>query len=193
MEIDQSETYNTDIEMVMDFMKLAILFSKDEISENDKHDILLLEKSIIEVLPVAQSNRMSSIYGILSEIYRKHKMIFKSKQSLSFSHMYTYSNINKNYDENNIMVMPRIFSNNNTSNNDKRNDYFIILFYSSDIHNPHCSKIMNDWEKFKLANSLSNFTTQQYDSMDPNNTEIFQHFDLEYVPVIIKLRLDSQN
>lgn len=195
MQSDQSETYNTDIEMVMDFMKLAILFNNDEISENDKHDILLLEKSIIEVLPVAQSNRMSSIYSLLSEIYRNHKIIFKQSK-LSSQHVTQKSNKNYNVNthtnvdvnNNNIVTLPRIFSTNN-----KRNDYFIILFYNSGIYNPYCKKVMNEWEKFKQSNSSSNFTIQQYDNVDLDNTEIFKHFNLEYIPIIIKLRLDAQN
>jgi len=67
------DQYNTDIEMVMDFMKLSLIFDDDKVSQKDRTDTLILQKSILELLPVAQSNRMSAAYDILRKIYRLNK------------------------------------------------------------------------------------------------------------------------
>lgn len=71
--MDSSNIYSTDIEMVMDFMKLSLAYDDKNISDKERFDIIKLQKAILELLPVAQSNRISTIYGILADIYRKNK------------------------------------------------------------------------------------------------------------------------
>lgn len=68
--------YNTDIEMVMDFMKLSLIFDDDIVSHKERADILKLQRVLVELLPVAQSNRMSACYDILRKIYHKNKYEF---------------------------------------------------------------------------------------------------------------------
>lgn len=65
-----SDIYNTDIEMIMDFMKLSLLFDDENVSDKDKMDILQLQKKIIDILPVSQSNKISAAHRILEEIYQ---------------------------------------------------------------------------------------------------------------------------
>lgn len=71
--VGSEETYSTDIEMVMDFLKLSIIFDKPKASNDNLAAILTLQKAIIELLPVAQSNRMSTIYAMMANIYRTNK------------------------------------------------------------------------------------------------------------------------
>jgi thiol-disulfide isomerase/thioredoxin len=71
--METANIYNTDIEMITDFMKLSLIYDNKNISDKERFDIIILQKSIIELLPVAQSNRMSTIYGILADIYRRNK------------------------------------------------------------------------------------------------------------------------
>lgn len=78
---DGKSIYTTDIEMVMDFMKLALFFDKTNNSNfkdnQNKKMILKLESSLLELLPVAQNNRMASIYKILTLIHNKQQILIK--------------------------------------------------------------------------------------------------------------------
>jgi len=60
--------YDTDIEMIMDFLKLAILYNKCT-NINKKSDIIILEKALIKLLPIANNERMLRIYSIITDIY----------------------------------------------------------------------------------------------------------------------------
>jgi len=77
-------SYNTDIEMVMDFMRLAVLFNDRSLPETERSNILMLEKAVIDLLPIAQSHRMASIYALINKIYEK-------QQSQSQSHPHPQS------------------------------------------------------------------------------------------------------
>ena len=66
-----NDIYETDIELVMDFMKLSIIYDSTNI-KNCKR-IIKLQKRIIDNLPVAQSERMSSVYTLLQKIYHENK------------------------------------------------------------------------------------------------------------------------
>ena len=161
-----SDQYNTDIEMVMDFMKLSLLFDDSNISQDDRIDVLKLQKSILELLPVAQSNRMSAAYDMLRNIYRQNKKEYIQQQ----------------YTKTKTLSSPIP---------DKRNDHYILLFYKSLC--PACKRIMDTWGRFKHQHMSSNFTIIDYDAMDPKNQGIFEQFKIESVPTIFKLKLDTTN
>lgn len=70
--MDTKEKYLTDVELVSDFMNLALLYDNNKSTKNEKQEILTLEKEIINLLPIAQSNRMTTIYSLMNEIYKLH-------------------------------------------------------------------------------------------------------------------------
>jgi len=180
IETDEANvTYESDIEMVMDFMKLSLLFDNASNTIDNLITITKLQKSILEILPVAQSNRMSSIYDLLAEIYRRNKREVEDKSRSTEGYPKGYSK-GLSLDRNN-------FLSDNLSN--KRKDHFIILFYKSSC--PQCIKINPIWNEFKMQNDLSNFTTIEYDWDDTSNSEIFRLFKIKKVPTIVKLRLDN--
>lgn len=68
---------NKDIEMIMDFIKLSMTFNKIySINKNYATDILDCQKRIIDLLPIAQSNRMALIYNVMNNVYQKQSLIF---------------------------------------------------------------------------------------------------------------------
>jgi thiol-disulfide isomerase/thioredoxin len=174
--MESEYAYNTDIEMVMDFMRLAILFKNQNLNESDLANIIDLEQALIELLPVAQSNRMSTVYNNLTIIHKKHKKMFENRHKSNIAIASHHQKINYNPLEKAL---------------DKRDDHFIVLFYNSLCSS--CMKIMDDWTKFKQLHTRSNFTILDYNNRDPNNSSIFNRFKITHVPTIIKLRLDSQD
>lgn len=166
-ELDSSEHYNNDIELVMDFMKLSLLFDNSTKNPSNLKEITKLQKDILELLPVAQSNRMSAVYDLLADIYRR----------------------NMNELDGKILDKPeqKIFSKQQKQQN-KRNTHFMILFYKSSCAT--CQSILPFWEEFKRQNSMANFTCLEYDKDDDSNKEIFTRFKIENVPSVVKLRLD---
>lgn len=70
---ETSNVYNSDIEMIMDFVKLSIIFNDSKQSETRRLESLKLQKAILETLPVAQSNRISQTYSKMMEIYRLNR------------------------------------------------------------------------------------------------------------------------
>jgi len=173
---NNNNIYNTDIEMIMDFMKLSLIYDESK-SDKDRLDIIKLQKAILEILPVAQSYRMSTIYGLLADIYRKNKNYYiENSQSAS--------------------MKKSIFSHQlqrNTSNvlQKQKEDHVIILFYKSTC--PACQKIMGDWLEFKRQSNNSNFTIIDCDSDKLENKQIFQYFKIEFVPTVLKLRFDVRS
>jgi tyrosine-protein phosphatase YwqE len=157
------DIYHTDIEMVMDLMKLFLAYDRKDLSDEDKLDILRLQKLIIELFPVAQSNRMSTIYSIVTEMYRKNKKEYFEKT------------INNNPNQGNI----------------NKEDHLIALFYRTSC--PACKNIMDVWKKFKNLNQDSKFIFLEFDSddSDDNTKRIFSYFNIEYVPTIFKIRYDA--
>jgi hypothetical protein len=71
--MDTSGVYNSDIEMIMDFLKLSIISNDTSQSNERRSEALNLQKAMLEVLPVAQSNRVSQIYSKMHEIYRLNR------------------------------------------------------------------------------------------------------------------------
>jgi hypothetical protein len=69
----ESNAYNSDIEMIMDFLKLSIISNDVSQSGDKRKDALNLQKAMLETLPVAQSNRISRIYSKMHEIYRLNR------------------------------------------------------------------------------------------------------------------------
>lgn len=63
------ESYYTDIQIIMDYMKLAFIIDKQDIHIPDKKEALELQKKLLDLLPVAQSNRMAEIYKRLHNVY----------------------------------------------------------------------------------------------------------------------------
>jgi hypothetical protein len=61
-------TYNNDIEMVMDFIKLSIISNDTNQIDEKRRDALVLQQNIINVLPVAQSDRMKNIYDMMGKL-----------------------------------------------------------------------------------------------------------------------------
>jgi len=53
----------------MDFMKLSFIIDKSDVHIPYKKEAMGLQKNLIDLLPVAQSNRMSEIYKRLHTIY----------------------------------------------------------------------------------------------------------------------------
>ncbi len=158
------ETYNTDIEMIMDFMKLSLAYDKVS-TYQDKKDILKLQQGVIELLPIAQSNRISSIHSIMNEIYNKNKE--------------------------NLSLLDKDIAHDKIDDENFKRDHFIVLFYNNTCS--ACNKIMPIWEEFKQNNEDSNFTILQWDASDPTTTKVFEYFNITEVPTIIKLELDKNN
>lgn len=65
--------YNSDIEMIMDFVKLSIIFNDKTQTDSRRTEALNLQKLVLETLPVAQSNRVAQIYSKMQEIYRLNR------------------------------------------------------------------------------------------------------------------------
>ena len=65
--------YNNDIEMIMDFVKLSIIFNDKTQTDSRRTEALNLQKLVLETLPVAQSNRVAQIYSKMQEIYRLNR------------------------------------------------------------------------------------------------------------------------
>jgi thiol-disulfide isomerase/thioredoxin len=168
---EYNESYNTDIEMVVDFMKLSILFDKNTTSINDKQDIIKLQQSILETLPAAQSERMAAIYKMMNNIYLKNK-----QQAETFSQRSIFTT------QTNPIIISR--------NLNKKADHFIVLFYKSSC--PVCQSIMSTWNEFKRQHQDSNFTVLDYDINNANNVQLFKYFNILQVPTIIKLQLDKK-
>jgi thiol-disulfide isomerase/thioredoxin len=162
--MESADIYHTDVEMIMDLMKLFLAYDNSKLSDKDKYDILKLQKLIIELFPVAQSNRMSTIYSIVTELYRKNK---------------------KDYLEKNITNL------NPNQNNTNKEDHLIVLFYRTSCS--ACKNIMDIWENFKNLNQDSNFIFLEFDSDDSDNDtkRIFSYFNIEYVPTVFKIRYDA--
>jgi thiol-disulfide isomerase/thioredoxin len=162
LETDLDKSYDTDIEMVMDFMKLSFIFDKPETSIENLKEIIKLQYSLLELLPVAQSNRMATIHNLLNDVYRKNKKELEKR------------------------AMPCQKPN---LTQKKEGTQFVILFYRSSC--PACKKIFPQWTEFKKRNSLENFTTLEYDNDDKSNEKIFELFKINEVPTVIKLKLDK--
>lgn len=77
---EKLEKYTTDVELVSDFMNLALLYDNKNASLKEKQEIVLLEKNIIDLLPVSQSNRMSTIYSMINDIHNIHKNNMKTNE-----------------------------------------------------------------------------------------------------------------
>ncbi|VBB17948.1 hypothetical protein YASMINEVIRUS_411 [Yasminevirus sp. GU-2018] len=193
------DQYNTDIEMVMDFMKLAVLFDNKEINDSDKKNILSLQKSIIELLPVAQSDRMSAVYATITKIHKTQLRIFAMMPTPVTQQQQTLPQIidlDQRFGRVESHGVPmssskQLYTLQKPVPQDKTNDHFIVLFFRSSC--PACKAISNDWRRFKQESVNSNFTVLEYDGDDPANMTIFKHFGVELVPTVIKLRLDQQN
>jgi hypothetical protein len=164
MATDLNEIYKTDIETVMDFMKLSILFDNPKTTTDNLENIVGLQKSILELLPAAQSERMASVYKLLVEVYRQNKK--------------------------DLLGLKEPTKSNQT---DKNLDYFIILFYKSSCSAcKKIMPYWNEFKRQSMLQS-TNFTPIEYDSDDTANAEIFQRFKIENVPMVVKLRLDRNN
>jgi len=64
-----SEAYYTDIQIIMDFMKLSFVIDKSDVHQPYKKEALELQHQLLDLLPVAQSNHMSEIYKRLRRVY----------------------------------------------------------------------------------------------------------------------------
>jgi len=64
-----TKVYESDMEMILDFLKLSIVFNDKLQSEKRRSDSLKLQQAMLEILPVAQSNRVSKIYSKMHELY----------------------------------------------------------------------------------------------------------------------------
>lgn len=174
------ETYNTDIEMVMDFMKLSIIFDNKKIGEMHRSEALRLQGAIIEMLPIVQSNRMEQAYGIIRKIYLANKREADSDSSDS-----------DDFDEFDEVEAPLISKPSvpmKFAEAGKSRDNFIVLFHKSSC--PACKKIMPTWNQFKgMHTDNPNFTILDWDSNDPKNRGVFDYFKIEFVPTVFKLEL----
>jgi thiol-disulfide isomerase/thioredoxin len=164
--MEATDIYKTDIEMVMDFMKLSMGFDNENISDKERYDIIKLQKAILELLPVAQSNRMSTVYGILADIYQKNKKEYTDRLS--------------SHPDKHVMITTK-----------QKENRVIVLFYRPTC--PACKKIMGHWKEFKRQHKDSNFTITEYNSENPDNREIFESFEIEFVPTIFKLAFDEKD
>jgi len=168
------EQYNTDIEMVMDFMKLSLLFDGKDTTDTNKLHILALQKNILDIIPVAQSNRMTAINKILEPIYHMNMSEYNRVQKL-----------NQLSNQSNKINNP-IKGGDKNINSNKENQY-IIMFHRSSCQ--ACKKIWKKWTEFKNQNMDSDFTILEYDA-DVRTTlikEKYEQFKIEYVPTVIKL------
>lgn len=161
--------YTSDIQFVMDFMKLAELFNSDKATIHQKRAMLTMEQGLYDTLPVAQSNRMSKIYSYLHDIIKKHEQILETMHKIP-------KQITRNISEKDEIAK------------DKRKDHFIIFFYSSNCG--ACKRVMADWNTFKDIHRDSNFTILEYDSAKPQDMETFNALHIKNVPTIVKLKLD---
>lgn len=167
----EMQMYNQDVEMVMDFMKLSILF--DSSTDEECIDILKLQYGILELLPTAQSNRMGSIYEILGEIYTKNKNECKNRIK------------DDQKTANGLDTIPY---------ETNKDDNYIVLFYCSLCK--RCNKIMNDWNKFKEMNKEANFTVKEFDKNTLNDGgKMFNYFEVndDMIPIVYKFRLGEND
>lgn len=77
--------YNNDIEMVMDFIKLSLLFDSKNTTDTNKLHILALQNAILNIIPVAQSNRMTAVNKILDHICHMNMTEYNCAENKSFS------------------------------------------------------------------------------------------------------------
>ena len=161
--MESTDIYHTDVEMVMDLMKLFLAYDKNELSDKDKYDLLKLQKLVIQLFPVAQSNRMSTIYGILTDIYRNNK---------------------KEYFERNL---------NSELVNNHKEDHLIVLFYRTSCPAcKNIMSIWENFKKLNQDSNFI-FLEFDSDDSDDNTNRIFSYFNIEYVPTIFKIRYDASS
>lgn len=198
--MESIDIYNTDIEMIMDFMKLSLAYDDKNMSDNDRFDIIKLQKAILELLPVAQSNRMSAVYGFVTEIYRKNKkeyvdsvkplLITPSSSIVLESAVSPRATKILDRSQSGAKVL---FDQRKESQyvQKQKEDHIIILFYKSTC--PSSQRIMGDWFEFKRQHKDSPFTILDYDSNNPENIDIFRHFKVTFVPAVFKLTFDAKD
>lgn len=61
--------YYTDVQIIMDFMKLSFIIDDVSIHIDYRNNALELQKGLLDLLQVAQSNRMAEIYKKLNIVY----------------------------------------------------------------------------------------------------------------------------
>jgi hypothetical protein len=175
IETDNAEVYSSDIELVIDFMKLALVFNdqNEEVSFDNKVEIINLETKILQLMPVAQSNRMESTYKILKQILKKQSMVLESVHSKSDQLDQSRHEVYKKTDSVKLL--------------DSREDRYILLFF--DTNCSACKMIKPIWNEFKESvKDQIIYTVLEYDSIMENNP-IFKKFNVEYLPSVIKLDL----
>lgn len=64
--------YNNDIQMTMDFLKLALIVDDPKSNQSKRQYAIKLQGELLNLLPFAQSNRMSYIYDLMRETYALH-------------------------------------------------------------------------------------------------------------------------
>lgn len=163
-DLNGNEMYNTDMEIVVDFMKLAMLFiSKDfEVTQKDKLNIIELESQMLELLPTPQNERMNIIHDLMKHTLYKHKQMIQQSEK----------------------------TNNDNETDNKTDDKYVILFFDSNC--PACKRIRPEWELFKRTlNNTMYFTILEYDNVQENE-EVFKYFKIKYVPTIMKVDIDRK-
>lgn len=162
--IDDNDVYKTDIELVMDFMKLALAFDKPNVSQKQRKVLLDLQQKILELLPVAQSNRMEAVYKMMEVAYRINTDTYAQTVS---------------------SVLPTTLD-----EKEKTEEHAIVLFYRSSC--PACQSILPIWKEYKSQNISSPFTIAEYDADEPSNASIFRRFNISAVPTVLKLRIGRE-
>jgi thiol-disulfide isomerase/thioredoxin len=185
---DNAEVYSSDIELVVDFMKLALIFNdkKSDKSGHDKLEIINLETDILRLMPVAQSERMASVYKILKKILKKQTIIFETMHG-------TYID-NREKDQAYHRACVKMISEEDKSSRHpqfmsklvSKDDRYVILLF--DIKCPACQRIKPIWDNFRNTVKNSQFTVLEYDALE-KNIPIFEKFNVSHVPTIVKLDL----
>jgi hypothetical protein len=167
--------YNTDIQMIMDFLKLSFIIDDPKIGMNHKKQSIELQKALLELLPVAQSHRISAIYDILHKIYISNTDMIQNSEIVGGNVVQLGDNL--------IQLGDNLV---------QSNDNYLVLFYDSICS--QCQKILPVWNEFKQSQiDLINYQLIDYDIQNSLNRQIFDHFDIGAVPTIYRLNLASPN
>jgi thiol-disulfide isomerase/thioredoxin len=160
--------YNTDLEAIGDYLKLALGFDRkntgDSVNDNELVANLATQKQMLKLLTTTppKSNRIANVYKLFLELY----------------------DINK-------VIVTEILDDKLTQYKEQKDNHFIVLFYKKSCGS--CQSIMGVWKQFKEHCEKLNFNVIEYDSLNPANEHIFKYFKIMDVPTILKLQLDAKD
>jgi len=162
------EKYYTDIQIIMDFMKLSWIIDDKSIDIEYKREALKLQKGLLRLLQVAQSNRIAMIYKKLHTVYMINQDTIgqKKNNNLNYNIILFYDSECPSYKK-----MSEVWDNFKSINIDN-NLYGIVDLDIRDI-------IYSEKKNIQL-------TQKQM-----RNKELFKRFNIQKTPTIAAVNMNN--